>query len=147
MIYQENITEEAAPLHGKTSELNWLAQAYMTLHIATHGDRRTYAGRKQLISQLGNEGMVPWLNGSGSWMKWGLLEERSFAPWKRNLHWLKAVCGKNKMLAQCLKASHGLKGPFFTPQVKVKPLKDKMALCSVPSFYFNHDIFCSFGPT
>lgn len=146
MIYQEYMTEEAAPLHGKTLALNWLGQAYTTLHIATHGDRRTYAGRKKLISQLRNEGMVPWLNGSGSWMKWGLLDECVFAPWMRNLHWLKAVCGKNKMLAQCLKASHRLKGPFFTKS-QVKPLKHKMApVCSVLSFYFNHDVFCSFGP-
>lgn len=90
MFYQEYMTEEAAPFHEKTSEPNWLAQAYTTLHYI-HEDRRRYTGRKQQNLQLGNEGMITWLNGFGCWMKWGLLDEWVFAPWMRNLHWLNAV--------------------------------------------------------
>lgn len=48
------------------SQVNLPKHIYKTLHTATHGDKLKFAGRTPLILQLGNEGMAPWLNGSGS---------------------------------------------------------------------------------
>lgn len=102
-------------------------------------------GENQLISQLGNEGMIPRLNSSGSWIKQGLLDECVFPAWMRNLHWLKSVCGKKKNGGSTSKSQTQAETPPHH-QVKFKPLIDK-PVCSVLSFYLNHDFFfCSFWP-
>lgn len=96
-------------------------------------------GENQLISQLGNEGMIPRLNSSGSWIKQGLLDECVFPAWMRNLHWLKSVCGKKKNGGSTSKSQTQAETPPHH-QVKFKPLIDK-PVYSVLSFYLNHDFF------